>query len=467
MEKDKQSQRGLKNRHIQIIAIAGTIGTGLFLGAGKSIHLTGPSIIFVYLVIGAMMYVLLRAIGEMLYTDTEQHSFLNFVSRYLGKKTGYFAQWSYWLVVVFMAMAELTAVGTYLQLWLPNVPTWLTEPVILLLLFLLNTLNSKFFGETEFWFGIIKVAAIFGMIATAIIMLFGHFSYPATSFVSSTGTDTIKAGSASLANIWRDFSFMPNGSSNFFASFQMVMFAFVGMEFIGMTAAETENPRPTLKKAIRQIPVRILIFYIGALLAIMAILNWRDIPVGQSPFVMVFNLIGIKWAAMLINFVVLTSAGSALNSALFSTSRNLYSLSTINKDKLMTPFTRLSKSGIPLNALIFTTILILLTPFIPLIPGQAFADAFTLVTAVSTNLFIVVYVLTLITYLRFRRSKDFDPSGFKTPAPNVLVPLSILGFILIFLSLFFFKDTMVAAIGTVIWIVIFGFVSSLHKEKDL
>ncbi|WP_205271709.1 amino acid permease [Lactococcus taiwanensis] len=448
-KENKTPTRGLKNRHIQLIAIAGTIGTGLFLGAGKSIHLTGPSIIFVYLVIGALMFVLLRAIGEMLYQDPNQHSFLNFVSRYLGTKPGYFIQWSYLLVVVFVAMAELTAIGTYMHFWLPGIPVWITEVVILALLTGLNTLNSRFFGEAEFWFGMIKIVAIIGLILTAIILMFSHYH---------TGADTV-----SLRNISDGFQFFPNGLSKFFESFQMVMFAFVAMEFIGMTAAETENPRTTLKKAINQIPIRIVLFYIGALLAIMSIYRWQEIPADQSPFVMIFQLIGIKWAAALINFVVLTSAASALNSALFSTTRNLYSLSKINGDKILKPFTKFSKSGIPLNALLCTAILILLTPFISMIP--AISNAFVFITSVATNLFLVVYLMTLLAYLKYRKSSDFDPEGFVLPGASFFVPIAIGGFILIFISLFFFKDTVVPAIGSVIWIVIFGLITFFRKTK--
>lgn len=441
--------RGLKNRHVQLIAIAGTIGTGLFLGAGNSIHLTGPSIIFVYLIISSFMFILLRAIGEMLYVDPNQHSFLNFITRYLGPKTGYFTQWSYWLVVIFMGMAELTAIGTYVQFWLPQVPVWLTEIIILAILTLLNTLNSKFFGETEFWFGMIKIVAIVGMILTAIVLLFAHYK---------TSTNTV-----SLRNITNGFQFFPNGLKNFFASFQMVMFAFVAMEFIGMTAAETQNPRPTLKKAINQIPIRIFLFYIGSLLAIMTIYRWQNIPVGKSPFVMIFQLIGIKWAAALINFVVFTSAASALNSALFSTTRNLYSLSVLHKDAITRPFTKRSKSGVPVNALLFTALLIFITPFVSLIPGVS--NAFITITSIATNLFLIVYILTLFAYLRFRRSQDFMPDGFNLPTAKILVPIAIVGFLLIFLSLFFFKDTQVPAIGALAWILIFGFITFIRKPK--
>jgi Gamma-aminobutyrate permease and related permeases len=446
---NNQTQRGLKNRHIQLIAIAGTIGTGLFLGAGQSISMTGPSILLIYIIIGALMFILLRAIGEMLYMDPEQHSFLNFVSHYLGNKAGYFIQWSYWLVVIFMAMAELTAVGVYIQFWLPSVPVWLTETVILLALTALNTLNAKFFGETEFWFGMIKIVAIVGLIITAIIMAFSGFQADGTT--------------VSLSNVTKDFSFFPNGVTNFIGSFQMVMFAFVAMEFIGMTAAETLDPRPTLKKAINQIPIRILIFYIGALTAIMSIYHWTDIPADQSPFVMVFDLIGFKWAAAVINFVVLTSAASALNSALFSTTRNLFSLSKLHGDKALQPFTKLSKNGIPTNALFFTAALIFLAPFISLIPGVS--NGFVFITSVATNLFLIVYIMTLIAYTKYRKSSEYLEDGFKVPMPNVLVPVTIVAFGLIFISLFFFKDTRIPAIGSAIWIVAFGIISYLRKEK--
>jgi len=396
------------------------------------------------------MFILLRTIGEMLYTDPEQHSFLNFIFRHLGGKAGFFTQWSYWLVIIFMAMAELTAIGSYIQFWLPDVPVWITEPLILLLLAGLNTLNAKFFGETEFWFGMIKIVAIVGLILTAIILIFGHYPTPDNGHVS-------------ISNITDNFQMFPKGFNNFLHSFQMVMFSFAAMEFIGMTAAETKNPRPTLKKAINQIPVRIIIFYVGALLAIMAIYNWREIPADKSPFVMVFQLIGIKWAAALINFVVLTSAASALNSALFSTSRNLFSLSNMSRSKALKPFTKLSKNGIPLNALIFTTLFLLLTPVVSLVVSK---DAFVLITSITTNLILIVYIITLVAYLKFRKSKAFMPDGFIVPAYKTLVPIALVGFILIFLSLFFFQDTVVAAIGSAIWIVVFGAVAYFFFDNN-
>ncbi|WP_374284638.1 amino acid permease [Lactococcus sp.] len=454
-EIEAPQKMGLKNRHIQLIAIAGTIGTGLFLGAGKTIEMTGPSIVFSYIIVGIAMFVFLRTIGELLYKDPTQHSFLNFTTKYVGNRTGYFVQWTYWLVLVFVCISELTAIGTYVQFWLPSVPLWLIEIVALVLLFGLNTLNARFFGETEFWFAIIKVAAIVGMIGTAIFLLFGHFEY------SSVIQGQTYEGSVSLSNITNNFSFFPKGVMNWVSALQMVMFAFTSMEFIGMTAAETENPRKTIPKAINQIPIRILIFYVGALLAIMTIFTWTHIPADKSPFVMVFQLIGIKWAAALINFVVLTSAGSALNSSLFSATRNMYSLAKQHDRGKLTALTKLSRNGIPLNALYLVGALSLFAPVLTLIPQ--IQNAFDFAASCTTNLFLIVYFIHLYTFYKYRQSSDFDPEGFLTPKAKITVPFVVVIFSIVFISLFFHTDTLFPALGALVWTVIFGIYSRFRK----
>ena len=316
--KDDDSQtengmvRGLQNRHVQLIAIAGTIGTGLFLGAGRSLSLTGPSIIFVYLLTGVFMYFMMRAIGEMLYMDPNQHTFINFITKYLGKGWGFFSGWSYWVSLVFLGMAEITAVATYVQYWFPHWPAWEIQLVFLLILSSVNLIAVKIFGEVEFWFGMIKIITILALIATGIFMVATDFKTP--------------AGHASLANITQGFQMFPKGWVSFVMTFQMVFFAYQAIEFVGVTTSETANPRKVLPKAIKEIPVRIVIFYVGALIAIMAIFPWQQLPVNESPFVTVFQMVGIKWAAAFINFVVLTAAASSLNSTLYSTGRHLFQL---------------------------------------------------------------------------------------------------------------------------------------------
>ena len=444
--------RGLQNRHVQLIAIAGTIGTGLFLGAGRSLSLTGPSIILVYMLTGAFMYLMMRAIGEMLYMDPDQHTFINFITKYLGKGWGYFSGWSYWVSLVFLGMAEITAVSNYVQLWFPNWPAWQIQIIFLALLSCVNLIAVKVFGEVEFWFGMIKIVTILALIATGIFMVTTNFETP--------------AGHASLSNITNGFQMFPNGWVKFVMAFQMVFFAYQAIEFVGITTSETANPRQVLPKAIKEIPIRIVIFYVGALLAIMAIFPWQQLPVNQSPFVTVFQMVGIKWAAGLINFVVLTAAASSLNSTLYSTGRHLYQIAketpnskVMNRLKLNS----LSRMGIPSRAIIFSAIVVAVSAFINVLPGVS--DAFALITASSSGVYIAIYILTMLAHLKYRKSKEFMPDGFVMPAYKVLNPLTIVFFLFVFVCLFLQESTYIGAIGATIWIILFGIYSNWKHNQ--
>ena len=444
--------RGLQNRHVQLIAIAGTIGTGLFLGAGRSLSLTGPSIILVYMLTGAFMYLMMRAIGEMLYMDPDQHTFINFITKYIGKGWGYFSGWSYWVSLVFLGMAEITAVSNYVQLWFPNWPAWQIQIIFLALLSCVNLIAVKVFGEVEFWFGMIKIVTILALIVTGIFMVMTNFETP--------------AGHASLTNITNGFQMFPNGWVKFVMAFQMVFFAYQAIEFVGITTSETANPRQVLPKAIKEIPIRIVIFYVGALLAIMAIFPWQQLPVNKSPFVTVFQMVGIKWAAGLINFVVLTAAASSLNSTLYSTGRHLYQIAketpnskVMNRLKLNS----LSRMGIPSRAIIFSAIVVAVSAFINVLPGVS--DAFALITASSSGVYIAIYILTMLAHLKYRKSKEFMPDGFVMPAYKVLNPLTIVFFLFVFVCLFLQESTYIGAIGATIWIILFGIYSNWKHSK--
>ena len=444
--------RGLQNRHVQLIAIAGTIGTGLFLGAGRSLSLTGPSIILVYMLTGAFMYLMMRAIGEMLYMDPDQHTFINFITKYIGKGWGYFSGWSYWVSLVFLGMAEITAVSNYVQLWFPNWPAWQIQIIFLALLSCVNLIAVKVFGEVEFWFGMIKIVTILALIATGIFMVTTNFETP--------------AGHASLTNITSGFQMFPNGWVKFVMAFQMVFFAYQAIEFVGITTSETANPRQVLPKAIKEIPIRIVIFYVGALLTIMAIFPWQQLPVNKSPFVTVFQMVGIKWAAGLINFVVLTAAASSLNSTLYSTGRHLYQIAketpnskVMNRLKLNS----LSRMGIPSRAIIFSAIVVAVSAFINVLPGVS--DAFALITASSSGVYIAIYILTMLAHLKYRKSKEFMPDGFVMPAYKVLNPLTIVFFLFVFVCLFLQESTYIGAIGATIWIILFGIYSNWKHNQ--
>ena len=398
------------------------------------------------------MYFMMRAIGEMLYMDPDQHTFINFITKYLGKGWGYFSGWSYWVSLVFLGMAEITAVSNYVQLWFPNWPAWQIQIIFLALLSCVNLIAVKVFGEVEFWFGMIKIVTILALIVTGIFMVTTNFETP--------------AGHASLTNITNGFQMFPNGWVKFVMAFQMVFFAYQAIEFVGITTSETANPRQVLPKAIKEIPIRIVIFYVGALLAIMAIFPWQQLPVNKSPFVTVFQMVGIKWAAGLINFVVLTAAASSLNSTLYSTGRHLYQIAketpnskVMNRLKLNS----LSRMGIPSRAIIFSAIVVAVSAFINILPGVS--DAFALITASSSGVYIAIYILTMLAHLKYRKSKEFMPDGFVMPAYKVLNPLTIVFFLFVFVCLFLQESTYIGAIGATIWIILFGIYSNWKHSK--
>lgn len=449
-------KRGLQNRHVQLIAIAGTIGTGLFMGAGRTINLTGPSILLIYLLTGGFMYLMMRAIGEMLYYDPDQHTFINFITKYLGDSWGYFSGWSYWISLICIGMADITAVAKYVQFWFPHWPSWAIQIVFLAILSLVNLIAVRVFGEVEFWFAMIKIIAILALIATGIFMALTGFETP--------------HGTVGLHNITNVFQLFPNGWVSFLMAFQMVFFAYQAIEFIGITTSETENPRKVLPKAIKEIPLRIILFYGGALLAIMTIIPWHELAgsgseLADSPFVKVFQLAGIKWAAALINFVVLASAASALNSALYSTGRHLYQIALDSPNKVMNKFglNTLSRLHVPQNAIIFSVCVIAFSAILSALPGVS--DSFALVAASSSGVYITIYLLTMLSHLKYRKSKDFMADGYLMPHYKILNPLTMIFFVFVFVTMFLQKSTLQGAIGSVIWIIILGLYSQFKFRK--
>ena len=439
LDQTNAMERGLSNRHVQFIAIGGTIGTGLFLGSGKSISLTGPSIVFVYILVGVIMFFLMRAIGEMMYRDPSQHTFINFITRYLGNGWGHFAGWTYWAALVLLGMTEITAV--------------------------------KVFGEVEFWFSMIKITLIGAMIVTAVVMIVIGYHYPAARI---HGVDHVSpAGHAGLDNLFAGFSFAPNGWMAFLMSFQMVFFAYELLEFVGVTVSETKNPREVLPKAVNEIIVRVLIFYVGALVAIMCIVPWTSFKPNEdgsfaSPFIMVFQYAGLNWASALVFFVVITAASSSLNSLLYSAGRHLYQLSEESPSPMLNKIGQVSDRKVPARAILVSAVLILLSPIVNAIPGVS--GAFVLFSSASSAVFLFIYILTLVAHRKYRRSDDFIPDGFVMPAWKVLNTVAIAFFVFIYLTLFLADDTRNSAIAGLVWLIGFGGFSLLrerYRSRDL
>ena len=248
-------------------------------------------------------------------------------------------------------------------------------------------------------------------------------------------------------------------------AFQMVFFAYLMIEFIGVTTSETKNPRKVLPKAVKEIPLRIIFFYGGALLAIMSIIPWAELSSADSPFVTVFELAGLKWAAALINFVVLTSAASALNSTLYSTGRHLYQIAHDSPNSFLKAIKAdtLSRHNVPQNAIIASAVLIGLAAFINVLPGVS--DAFALITASSSGVYIAIYILIMVAHLKYRKSKDFMADGYLMPQYRLLNPLTMLFFIFVFGTLFLQESTVMGARGSAIWIVAFGIYSQWKFRK--
>ncbi len=443
-------QRSLANRHLQLIAIGGAIGTGLFMGSGKTISLAGPSILFVYLIIGAMLFFVMRAMGELLLSNLEYKSFIDFSTDLLGPWAGFFCGWTYWFCWIITAIADVIAIAAYAQFWFPGLAPWIPAVLCVLLLLTLNLATVKLFGEMEFWFALIKIVAIVALIVTGVGLVAWGFQSPNGSV-------------ASVANLWNDGGWFPMGIGGFFAGFQIAVFAFVGIELVGTTAAETADPERNLPKAINSIPVRIIIFYVLALAAIMCVTPWREVVPDKSPFVQLFVLAGVPAAASLINFVVLTSATSSANSGIFSTSRMLYGLA--EEDHAPKAFSKLSRAAVPARGLLFSCLCLLLgAMLVYVIPNLV--TAFTLVTTLSAVLFMFVWSLILCAYIAYRRKRPerHAASKFKLPGGVLMcyVVLAFFAFVIVLLTLQ--PDTRQALLASPAWFLILG-IGYLFKRK--
>ncbi|EZI57347.1 amino acid permease family protein [Acinetobacter baumannii 25442_7] len=439
-------QRKLSNRHLQLIAIGGAIGTGLFMGSGKTISLAGPSILVIYMLIGGMFFFLMRALGELLLANLHYKSFVDMAYDLIGPWAGYYIGWTYWLGWGLVGIADLSAVINYLSFWLPEGASFspMQQAMIsagcVLFVLGLNLLTVKLFGEVEFWFALIKILAIIGLIGVGGYMILTHFQAPHGDVVS-------------ISNVWSHGGLFPKGVSGFLAGFQIAVFAFIGVELIGTTAAETKDPQTNLPKAINAIPVRIILFYVLALFVVMSVTPWNHIRADKSPFVELFLNAGIPISAIIMNLVVLSSVMSSMNSGVFSTSRMLFGLS---KDgQAPSVLGRLSKRAVQSNGLIFSCIFIMggavLQYFVP-----NTMEAFTLASSLCVILFISVWILIMACYLRYRKIRPelHAASTFKMPG-GVLMAYAVIAFFLFTLVILALEpDTLKALYVSPVWLVV-------------
>uniref|UniRef100_A0AAU3H0M1 Amino acid permease n=1 Tax=Streptomyces sp. NBC_01401 TaxID=2903854 RepID=A0AAU3H0M1_9ACTN len=432
-------QRGLGARQIQMIAIGGAIGTGLFLGAGKAIDRAGPSLILAYAIAGLVIFFIMRALGELLMYRPVSGSFSEYAREFLGPFFGFVTGWTYWLFWVVTGITEVTAAATYMTYWW-NIPQWLSALVFTIILYGANLISVKVFGELEFWFSMVKVTAILGMILICAGVLTVGFS---------DAGDT-----ATVANLWNDGGFFPQGISGTLMTLQIVMFAFLAVELVGVTAGESKDPKTVLPKAINTVPWRIAVFYVGALIMILSVVPWSTFEPGVSPFVAAFEEMGLGIGAAIVNFVVLTAALSSCNSGMYSTGRMLRDLALNGQGPKA--FTKLTRNGLPLAGTTFSAALMLVGVWINY---QWPGDAFNYVVSFATISGMWAWIMILISQIRFRAKADrgeLPQSSFKAPG----APFSswfALGFIaLVILMMAIDKDARISLYCAPVWGLILG-----------
>ncbi|WP_035054645.1 amino acid permease [Andreprevotia chitinilytica] len=376
-------KRGLKNRHIQLIALGGAVGTGLFLGSGSVLQAAGPSMILGYAIGGLIAFMIMRQLGEMVAQEPVAGSFSHFAYKYWGDFAGFMSGWNYWVLYVLVSMAELTAVGKYVQFWWPQIPTWISALVCFVLINGINLANVKLYGETEFWFALIKVLAVIGMI------LFGSYL-----LVSGHG-----GPQASVSNLWNDGGFFPHGFHGLFTMLAIIMFSFGGLELIGMTAAEADDPQKSIPKAVNQVLFRILIFYIGSLVVLLSLYPWNKVAAGGSPFVMIFSQIGAGFTANALNLVVLTAALSVYNSCVYATSRMLYGLA--DQGNAPKALLNVDRRGVPLLAIGLSA----LATFACVILNYVLPDkALELLMSIVVAALVINWAMISLTHFKFRQA---------------------------------------------------------------
>ncbi|MCY8037735.1 amino acid permease [Bacillus paralicheniformis] len=434
---NKELKRGLGTRHIQMIALGGTIGVGLFMGSSSTIKWTGPSVLLAYAICGIFIFFIMRAMGEMLYVEPSTGSFATFGHQYIHPLAGYITAWSNWFQWVIVGMSEIIAVGEYMKYWFPDLPAWIPGIIAMAILGGANLVSVKSFGEFEFWFAMIKIVTIVLMIVAGLGIIFFGFG---------NGGQAI-----GFSNLWSHGGFFTGGFSGFFFALSLVIAAYQGVELIGITAGEAKDPQNTLRHAIQSIIWRILIFYIGAIFVIVTVYPWDELNAIGSPFVSTFAKVGITAAAGIINFVVITAAMSGCNSGIFSAGRMLYTLGVNGQAPKF--FTKISRNGVPL----YGTIAVLIGLAIGVVLNYiAPPNIFVYVYSASVLPGMIPWFVILLSHIGFRKAKgaEIDKHPFKMPFAPVTNYLTIGFLLMVLVGMWFNNDTRVSLIVGVIFLAV-------------
>lgn len=437
-QQPNQLKRGLNTRHIRFMALGSAIGTGLFYGSADAIKMAGPSVLLAYLIGGVVAFIIMRALGEMSVNNPQASSFSRYAQDYLGPMAGYITGWTYCFEILIVAIADVTAFGIYMSVWFPAVPHWIWVLSVVLIIGAVNLMSVKVFGELEFWFSFFKVATIIIMIVAGIGIIFWG--------IGNGGQPT------GIHNLWSNGGFFSNGFIGMIFSLQLVMFAYGGIEIIGITAGEAENPKVSIPKAINSVPLRILVFYVGTLFVIMSIYPWNQVGTQGSPFVLTFQHLGITVAAGILNFVVITASLSAINSDVFGVGRMLHGMAQQGHAPKI--FSKVSRRGIPWVTVLVMVLALLIAVYLNYIMPE---NVFLVIASLATFATVWVWIMILFSQIAFRRSLSEEQvkalefplrGGIFTSVIGIIFLVFIIGLI------GYFPDTRVSLYAGLVWVVV-------------
>ncbi|AXY59838.1 amino acid permease [Acinetobacter sp. WCHAc010052] len=444
---NSQLKHGLSNRHIQLIALGGSIGTGLFLGISQTINLAGPSVILGYAIAGLIAFFMMRQLGEMVVEEPVSGSFSYFAYKFWSPFAGFMSGWNYWVLNVLVCMAELSAIGLYIHYWWPEIPTWVSALGFFILINVINLTHVKVFGEMEFLFSIVKIAAIIGMIG-----------FGAWLLASGQAGET-----ASVSNLWALGGFFPHGLSGLVMAMAIIMFSFGGIELVGIAAAETKNPTQTIPKAVNQIVYRVLLFYVLTIFILLSLFPWNQIAEGGSPFVLIFDSLGSQGVATVLNFVVLTAAISVYNGTSYGTSRMLLGLA--EQGNAPSFLSRINNRGIPYAAILCSAAITLIC----VVLNYIFPDkAFKLLMSLVVSAIVINWMVLSLTHLKFKRhqlnlnKKTLFPA-IAYPWTNYICVAFMLGILVIMWNT---PDMQIAVILIPVWIACLSLAYWFKQKKS-
>lgn len=449
-------KRTMTAGQMEMISLGGAIGVGLFMGSTSTIKWTGPSVLLAYMFVGLILYIVMRALGEMLYINPGTGSFADYATEYVHPIAGYMAEWANVFEYIVVGMSEVVAATEYLKYWWPNISALWSGVIIIFFLLLANLASAKAYANLEFWFAMIKVVTIILMIILGfMVILFGF----------GNGGKPI-----GFSNLWAHGGFFTGGFKGFFFSMSIIVGSYEGIELLGISAGEVANPQKAIVKSVKSVLLRILIFYVGAIFVIVTIYPWNQLDALGSPFVTTFAKVGITAAASIINFVVLTAALSGANSGIYSSSRMLFKLS--HDGDAPKPFRHISKRIVPDRAIMGITGGILIGFVLNVIASNynhSASDLFVIVFSSSVLPGMIPWFVILLAELRFRRHNPdlLRDHPFKLPLYPFSNYFAFAMLVLIVIFMFINPDTRISVIAGALVLIAAAIVYLIRHKGDL